>query len=284
MVPGEKKTSLLLPSLTLSTMPTVKKWHVPRGLKPILGGRKVRTTLMERVERLVNGNVIPRPVWYDAALAHPPPPRVQLDRPQKLAFPEDELRREWLRRNPAASMVPKSLFLEEESVPAELREHPGDAFVARQMQLIDKGMDPDEAYRTVKAEQDREGNVNALEDQTARQVAAALGAAPADSGEGGRMREQQQLLRRFAEEARDMGLPYPKHWFGEDGSWKGIGAQSLRASLAAKTRRALDRTTFGAGSRATAQPGDDLLMSMIRESGAFDGGMGGDGGSGANGK
>lgn len=258
-------------------MPTVKKWHVPRGLKPMVSGRKVRTTLLQRVERLVEGNVIPRPVWYDAALAHPPPPRLQVDRPKNLVFPEDELRREWLRRNPAATMVPKALFLEEDSIPAELREHPGDVFVKKQMGLIEKGMDPDEAYRAVKAEQDREASVEELETQTARKVAAALGAAPADDSKGSRIRAQQQLLRRFAEEARDMGLPYPKHWFAEDGSWKGIGAQSLRASLAANTRRALDRTSMG---EERSKSGDDLLLSMIRERSNLDGGRGRGKGSG----
>ena len=158
-------------------MPLVKRWHVPRGLRPTLTGRKVRTTLMSRVERQQRGNVAPRPLWFDAALAHPPPPKFQLDRPPDLAFPEDELRREWLRRNPAATMVPKALFLEEASVPNELRRHPGDAFVERQMELIEEGTAPEEAYRIVAAEQEREGDVRALEERTARGVAAALGAA-----------------------------------------------------------------------------------------------------------
>ena len=158
-------------------MPLVKRWHVPRGLTPTLTGRKVRTTLMSRVERQQRGNVAPRPLWFDAALAHPPPPKFQLDRPPDLAFPEDELRREWLRRNPAATMVPKALFLEEASVPDELRRHPADAFVERQMELIEEGTAPEEAYRIVAAEQEREGDVRALEERTARGVAAALGAA-----------------------------------------------------------------------------------------------------------
>jgi len=248
-----------------SAMPNAH-WHVPRSIKALDTRRKIRTTLMERVERLVRGNVIPRPVWYDAALAHPPPQKgLKLDRPQKLAFPEDELRREWLRRNPAATMVPKALFLEEASVPEALREHPGDTFVSRQMQLINDGMKPDEAFRTVKAEQEREGDVHELEDRTARKIAAALGAAPADEGESGRMRQQQQLLRRFAEEARDMGLPYPKHWFDAAGAWKGIGGESLRASLAANTKRALERSAPMGGRNAgnSSKDGDDILLSML---------------------
>ena len=54
---------------------------------------------------------------------------------------------------------------------------------------------------------------------------------------------QQQLLRRFAEEARDQGLPYPKHWFDADGSWLGIGFNQFRDQLPGKTRRALNYAT-----------------------------------------
>lgn len=256
-------------------MPLVKRWHVPRGLRPTLTGRKVRTTLMSRVERQQRGNVAPRPLWFDAALAHPPPPKFQLDRPPDLAFPEDELRREWLRRNPAATMVPKALFLEEASVPDELRRHPADAFVERQMELIEEGTAPEEAYRIVAAEQEREGDVRALEERTARGVAAALGAEPADGGDESEMRGQTLLLRRFAEEARDMGLPYPRHWFHPDGSWKGVGARALRASLAARTRRALDRSTADAAG-GVANGADDAVLSMLGEEGGGGKGGGGD--------
>jgi hypothetical protein len=257
-------------------MPKLKEWAIPRGIKPFLTGRKIKTTLMGRVDMLLRGKLIPRPLWYDAALAHPPGLRINpINKPQAITFPEDELRHEWIRRNPAATMVPKSLFLEEESVPPELRTHPGDTFTERQMELIEQGVDPDEAYNMVKAEQEREGSVRALEDQSARKVAAALGAAPADEGEGGRMRVQTQLLRRFAEEARDMGLPYPKHWFDHDGSWKGMGAQLLRASLDGSTRRALDKKAGAAAGSAggRGRPGDDL-MSAIRDD-SNDGGNGG---------
>ncbi|EOD09845.1 hypothetical protein EMIHUDRAFT_105569 [Emiliania huxleyi CCMP1516] len=189
-------------------MPLVKRWHVPRGLRPTLTGRKVRTTLMSRVERQQRGNVAPRPLWFDAALAHPPPPKFQLDRPPDLAFPEDELRREWLRRNPAATMVPKALFLEEASVPDELRRHPADAFVERQMELIEEGTAPEEAYRIVAAEQEREGD-------------------------------------------------------------------ALRASLAARTRRALDRSTADAAG-GVANGADDAVLSMLGEEGGGGKGGGGD--------
>ena len=84
-----------------------------------------------------------------------------------------------------------------------------------------------------------------LEAETARQQAEAMGAGSADSKPAGPVRTlmQQQLLRRFAEEARDQGLPYPKHWFDADGSWLGIGFDKFRDQLPGKTRRALNYAT-----------------------------------------
>ena len=39
-------------------------------------------------------------------------------KPQRIEFPEDRLRRVWLRRNPEATMHPKALFIEEDALPA----------------------------------------------------------------------------------------------------------------------------------------------------------------------
>ena len=40
--------------------------------KPITTGRKIKTELVPRVDNLIKGGVIPKPLWYDAVLAHPP--------------------------------------------------------------------------------------------------------------------------------------------------------------------------------------------------------------------
>ena len=225
-------------------MPTVKGWHVQMP-KCLDTSRVVKRSLMERVGMLVKGNVVPRPIWYDVALCHPPPSKIRLKKPKPLSFPEDELRRTWLRRNPAATMHPKALFLEDDAVPLPYRTHPADTFVDRQMELIQTGMGEEEAYKATEAEQKRSEQVASLEAETARQQAEAMGAGSADSKPAGHVRTlmQQQLLRRFAEEARDQGLPYPKHWFDADGSWLGIGFNQFRDQLPGKTRRALNYAT-----------------------------------------
>ena len=117
---------------------------------PTNSSRKVKLPLMERVERLLRGKVIPTPLWYDAMKAHPPAERyTRTSKPRMMEFPEDRLKRVWLRRNPAATLHPKVLFHEESSFsPSEL-EHPADGFVRRQMELMRKGMGEEEAYRKV---------------------------------------------------------------------------------------------------------------------------------------
>lgn len=188
---------------------------------------------------------------------------MQLKKPKPLSFPEDELRRAWLRRNPAATMHPKALFLEEDMVPAPYRTHPADTFVERQMELINTGMAEEEAYRAVDREQKRQEQIKALEAETARQQAEATGAPTG----GARPPMQQQLLRRFAEEARDQGLPYPRHWFSEDGRWKGIGSSELKTELQGNTRRALNYAAPEAEAvgevlgmqRPDAADGDDMM-------------------------
>ena len=60
------------------------------------------------------------------------------------------------------------------------------------------------------------------------------GGATAPDGDGLAAR----LLRRFAEEARDSGQPYPRHWYHDDGSWRGIG---LDDNVDQRTKRAIER-------------------------------------------
>merc|ERR1740117_48401 len=136
-------------------------------------GRKIQMCLMERTERLIKGGIMARPVWYDAALAHPPPPQFHSKAPKELTFPLEELRRTWLRRNPAASMTPKPLFLEEKGLASS---HPGDLFVERQRELMQNGMDEEAAYRQVLAEQQRQEKVDALDAQSTLETAQSLGA------------------------------------------------------------------------------------------------------------
>ena len=181
---------------------------------PVERRRVVTKPLVERVSQLVKGGVIPKPLWYDAMLAHPPPPKVRAAKPRRLEYPEDRLRRVWLRRNPEATMHPKTLFLEEDQMPASHREHPADAFVAKQMALMRKGLGEEEAYRQVKQQL-------AQETTASPEAADALRAATAFGGEGGGG-VQQELLRQFAEEARDAGMPYPEHWFDAAGNWVGV--------------------------------------------------------------
>ncbi len=218
---------------------------------------------MERVERLLRGKVIPTPLWYDAMKAHPPAERyTRTSKPRMMEFPEDRLKRVWLRRNPAATLHPKVLFQEESSFsPSEL-EHPADGFVRRQMELMRKGMGEEEAYRKVLEEQKQEtvGSPEAIDAmRAARSFGATQGGETAEV-RGGAARGvapgvlhvvplppppppapfvthqacplpsqassgggvKQALLREFAEDARAAGLPYPTHWFDKEGNWIGI--------------------------------------------------------------
>ena len=109
------------------------------------------------------------------------------------------------------------------------------------MELMERGYPREEAYRKVQREERERERARALEAEEARQavaLGAASAAAPADSGADAKARLQQQLLRRFAEEARDAGLAYPKRWFAADGSWIGI-KKSAPASGAATVQEAL---------------------------------------------
>lgn len=74
------------------------------------------------------------------------------------------------------------------------------------------------------------------------------------------------LLRRFAEEARDGGQPYPAHWFGEGGEWRGIGAPS---DIDSKTRAAFRRTADAHGVDEAADMFSEV--SLGKERGAADG-------------
>jgi len=191
---------------------------------PTNSSRKVKLPLMERVERLLRGKVIPTPLWYDAMKAHPPAERyTRTSKPRMMEFPEDRLKRVWLRRNPAATLHPKVLFQEESSFsPSEL-EHPADGFVRRQMELMRKGMGEEEAYRKVLEEQKQEtvGSPEAIDAmRAARSFGATQGGETAEASSGGGVK--QALLREFAEDARAAGLPYPTHWFDKEGNWIGI--------------------------------------------------------------
>eukprot|EP00316_Scyphosphaera_apsteinii_P005979 CAMPEP_0119338930 /NCGR_PEP_ID=MMETSP1333-20130426/97225_1 /TAXON_ID=418940 /ORGANISM="Scyphosphaera apsteinii, Strain RCC1455" /LENGTH=278 /DNA_ID=CAMNT_0007350351 /DNA_START=10 /DNA_END=846 /DNA_ORIENTATION=+ len=236
-------------------MPKLHDWPIPLT-KNLVRSRKVKMVLMERVERLVRGGAIPRPLWYDIALAHPPPMKFKAKKKNQLTFPEDELRRAWLRRNPQASMHPKTLFLEQDSLPADYRQHPADVFVEQQVKLMKRGQSEEQAYRNVQELEKQAARIRAIETETAKQQAIALGAQPAtDQATTAAVRPllQQQILRQFAEEARDQGLPYPRHWFNADGAWRGIGASQIRSEMLTTTRKALDKS----------QLDSDLVRSML---------------------
>ena len=196
--------------------------------------RKIKLDLLERVEPLLKGNVITTPLWYDAMKAHPPLPKTGwTKKPRMLEFPEDRLKRVWLRRNPWATMHVKTLFHEEQGLSTSEREHPADAFVKRQMELMRKGLDEEDAYRQALKQQEQE-TVASPEAADALRAARAFGATPggdatgetgeaaASSSGSGSGLVKQALLRQFAEEAREAKLPYPAHWFDKDGNWTGI--------------------------------------------------------------
>lgn len=187
---------------------------------PLVRNRVVKTKMLDRVSQLVKGGVIPKPLWYEAMLAHPPPPKMQAEKPKRIEFPEDRLRRVWLRRNPEATMHPKALFVEEAALPGSHHEHPADAFVKRQMALMRKGLSEEEAYREVLL-QDKQATSASPEAADARSAAMAFGATPSGGGV-----PNDELLRKFAEEARAARMPYPEHWFAADGSWVGIRTKS----------------------------------------------------------
>mmetsp|Transcript_46554 Transcript_46554/g.101141 ORF Transcript_46554/g.101141 Transcript_46554/m.101141 type:complete len:270 (-) Transcript_46554:345-1154(-) len=227
---------------------TVKNIPLP---KAPFNPRKIKIPLLPRVQKLVEGKVIPPPVWYEAALAHPPPLSYKVGKSKELRFPEDDLREKFMRRNPSTTMQPKVLFVDDEEIPAAYRNHPADVFVEQQVERMKAGESEEEAYRSVLREQQKQERVLSMETEAARQQALAMGATPA-AGDGTHKKKsaqtmmQQRLLRQFAEEARDQGLPYPRHWFDKNGEWRGIGAEQLQ-KLERTTRRSLgvgrDRST-----------------------------------------
>lgn len=150
--------------------------------KSVSNARKIKLSLLERVEPLLKGQVITTPLWYDAMKAHPPLPKSGwTKKPRLLEFPEDKLKRVWLRRNPWATMHAKSLFHEEEGLHAS--QHPADAFVKRQMELMRKGMDEDDAYRQTVKQQEQQ-TVASPEATEALAAARAFGATPGNEAAG----------------------------------------------------------------------------------------------------
>jgi hypothetical protein len=134
---------------------------------------------------------------------------------------------------------------------------------------MERGYPREEAYRKVQREERERERARALEAEEARQQAVALGAASAaaePAGADAKARLQQRLLRRFAEEARDAGLAYPKGWFAADGSW--IGIKTAPASGAATVREALSpEAPEDAALRALL---DDVDIAAVSEAAAAD--------------
>ena len=239
----------------------VRPWWIAKPMqnqrnmvpKPLFQSRNMEVPLLPRVTRLVQAGVIPRPLWLDTAIAHPPPIDSAKPKrnPTRLAWRDDDLlRRMWQRRNPQeAAAFAKVMFLDEQTLPVGTRtDHPADEFVRKQSALVRRGFSETEAYRRVKQQMDQKRK--ATDDiAAARAQASALGVEPAESpgsvAADGNAKPKtpagfaEQLLRRFAEEARDANQPYPQHWFGSDGEWNGIGDVS---QLNARTRSMLSRT------------------------------------------
>jgi len=219
--------------------------------------------MIARVNMLVKGGVMHKPLWYDAMMAHPPPLQVRGPRPMRLQFDDDNLRRVYLRRNPSATLKPKALFLDPER-PEAAHEHEADVFVRQQKVYIRAGHTEEEAYRLALQKQREAAELaeraRAPEVEAAQQSAAAAGATAAGAmagttqAAGGWEANQpsavaQMLLRRFAEEARDAGQPYPKHWFADRGmgQWVGIAATQAHMELEGSTQKVLRRTEADVG-------------------------------------
>ena len=231
--------------------------------KPLLSPRQIKVPLLPRVERLVNAGVVPRPPWLDVAIAHPPRSEDKMidgKKPARLEWREEDLlRRTWQRRNPeAATLHAKVLFLDEAMLPAGTKtQHPADEFVRRQMALMRRGLSEEEAYRRVQQHLEGKRRATGGDVADARARASALGASPAEgpgsAAEGGDESGSiptprgfaEQLLRRFAEEAREAGEPYPQHWFDGGGGWRGIG--DAKRDLTSRTMRAINRTGRSTG-------------------------------------
>ena len=230
--------------------------------KPLRTPRRNHLELLPRVERLVAGGAIPKPVWFEAVMAHPPPLQNKFrgDRPIRLEWrEEDRLRRIWQRRNPEASMHPKVLFLDEMHMPDGVAEHPADEFIKRQQTLMRRGLSEEESYRRTAREHEERRRLSKHEASDAHRTARSIGASPRETADSDGLAAR--LLRRFAEESRDSKMPYPRHWFREDGTWRGIGAQD---TVNNRTLRALERQ------RTMAQLMEDMSLDVHEAADASD--------------
>ena len=196
-----------------------------------------------------------KPLWYDVMVAHPPPIQLKGERPMRLQWElDDNLRRTYLRRNPAATLKPKALFLDP-NTPEAAHEHEADTFVRHQKQYMRRGATEEEAYDLALQQQKEKAELtkrarDAEVERAARQ-AAAVGATQGDEATPSHVPSAvaQSLLRRFAEEAREAGQPYPKHWFADGGygEWRGISSTQVQLDLVESTRKALKRTEADMG-------------------------------------
>ena len=238
-------------------MPKIGRWFQPLRNRlpvpmPVSQSRKVKMGMIERVSTLIKGGIIHKPLWYDAVMAHPPPEKIKGQKPFRLTFDDDKLRSVYLKRNPAATLKPKALFLDQNREEA-WHEHEADAFVRQQKAHMRKGATEEEAYRLVLQKQKEQAEHTArtrrAEVEMAQKRAAAVGATQGTGSAGveGAPTAAEQLLRKFAEEARDAGEPFPKHWFadGGAGAWVGIGTTQTQMGLEAATRKALTNADIG---------------------------------------
>lgn len=221
--------------------------------------------MLERVSALVKGGVMHKPLWFDAMLAHPPPVKVKGPKPIRLQWDDDRLRNIYLRRNPAATLQPKALFLDP-TRPEASHEHEADTFIKKQKSYMRKGASEEEAYRLVlkelKAAAEEQERIRQSEVENAREQAAALGATPSIGGKPKVTPTMaEQLLRLFAEEARDAGQAFPKHWFGDGGkgAWLGISG-SLSQDMLAKTQNVLDHGEADVGAIAAMLRGEQEIQ------------------------
>ena len=139
--------------------------------------------MMDRVENLMKGGAIPKPVWYDAAKAvsgchsllqlmkytereceqNPPVPLPHwAPPPREIVFPEDRLMKIYKRRNPDWSF---EVLKQHSAAMAKGEKTRGHMFVTQWQKYINDGVAEEDAYQKVEAEfHEIEGKVLAEQD------------------------------------------------------------------------------------------------------------------------
>jgi hypothetical protein len=114
--------------------------------------RRMNWNIIDEVRRDIRGQLVQVPYWVQVLTFCPPPQILLADRPGQIVYPEDSLRRKWMARHPEAAKIRwKSKYVGQH----HYWQHPATNFVERQLRLMRKGYEEDEAYEIVE-EEDRQ--------------------------------------------------------------------------------------------------------------------------------